>query len=192
MFYPVNINLDNMNIIIIGGGKVAFRKCKNFIEFEKRVTVVAPELNESFGEIIDKVEIIRDKFKIEYLDGFNIAVVATDDKNINSEIADICKSKGIMVNVVDDRGFSDFTVSSYVRRGDLLIGISTGGKSPALSARIRRELEEKYDDNFVEYIEILGNIREKVIKKYNDKSERKAVLIKLANMSLEEIKKVKI
>ena len=190
MFYPVNINLNNMDIIIIGGGRVALRKCKNFLDFKKGVTVVSPELCDGFDEINKNIEIIEDKFRERYLEGFKIAVIATDNKEINREIAIICKKRGIIVNVVDDRELSDFTVSSYVKRGDLLIGISTGGKSPALSARIRRELEEKYDDEFEEYIDILGKLREEVIKKYEDKSERKAVLVRLSEMSLDEIKNI--
>lgn len=190
MFYPVNLNLDNMEIIIVGGGKVALRKCMNFLEFGKSVTVLAPEFDSRFLELGNKVDLINDIFKEEYIDKFDIVVAATDDKEVNEEIACICRKKSKLINVVDSRDLSDFTVSSYVKRGDLLIGISTGGKIPALSAKIRRDLEEIYDESFAEYVDLLGELREKIIKKYEDKTERKEVLKALVKLDIEELKEI--
>ncbi|MED9947570.1 precorrin-2 dehydrogenase/sirohydrochlorin ferrochelatase family protein [Peptacetobacter hiranonis] len=190
MFYPVNLNLDNMEIIIVGGGNVALRKCMNFLDFGKSVTVLAPEFDSRFLELGNKVDLINDIFKEEYIDKFDIVVAATDDKEVNEEIACICRKKSKLINVVDSRDLSDFTVSSYVKRGDLLIGISTGGKIPALSAKIRRDLEEIYDESFAEYVDLLGELREKIIKKYEDKTERKEVLKALVKLDIEELKEI--
>lgn len=190
MFYPVNLNLDNMEIIIVGGGNVALRKCMNFLDFGKSVTVLAPEFDSRFLELGNKVDLINDIFKEEYIDKFDIVVAATDDKEVNEEIACICRKKSKLINVVDSRDLSDFTVSSYVKRGDLLIGISTGGKIPALSAKIRRYLEEIYDESFAEYVDLLGELREKIIKKYEDKTERKKVLKALVELDIEELKEI--
>ena len=190
MFYPVNLNLDNMEIIIVGGGNVALRKCMNFLDFGKSVTVLAPEFDSRFLELGNKVDLINDIFKEEYIDKFDIVVAATDDKEVNEEIACICRKKSKLINVVDSRDLSDFTVSSYVKRGDLLIGISTGGKIPALSSKIRGELEEIYDESFAEYVDLLGELREKIIKKYEDKTERKEVLKALVKLDIEELKEI--
>lgn len=190
MFYPVNLNLDNMEIIIVGGGNVALRKCMNFLDFGKSVTVLAPEFDSRFLELGNKVDLINDIFKEEYIDKFDIVVAATDDKEVNEEIACICRKKSKLINVVDSRDLSDFTVSSYVKRGDLLIGISTGGKIPALSAKIRRDLEEIYDESFAEYVDLLGELREKIIKKYEDKTERKEMLKALVKLDIEELKEI--
>lgn len=190
MFYPVNLNLDNMEIIIVGGGNVALRKCMNFLDFGKSVTVLAPEFDSRFLELGNKVDLINDIFKEEYIDKFDIVVASTDDKEVNEEIACICRKKSKLINVVDSRDLSDFTVSSYVKRGDLLIGISTGGKIPALSAKIRRDLEEIYDESFAEYVDLLGELREKIIKKYEDKTERKEVLKALVKLDIEELKEI--
>ena len=190
MFYPVNLNLDNMEIIIVGGGNVALRKCMNFLDFGKSVTVLAPDFDSRFLELGNKVDLINDIFKEEYIDKFDIVVAATDDKEVNEEIACICRKKSKLINVVDSRDLSDFTVSSYVKRGDLLIGISTGGKIPALSAKIRRDLEEIYDESFAEYVDLLGELRKKFIKKYEDKTERKEVLKALVELDIEELKEI--
>lgn len=190
MFYPVNLNLDNMEIIIIGGGNVALRKCMNFLDFGKSVTVLSPKFDSRFLEIGNKVDLIEDVFKEEYIEKFDVVVAATDDKELNEEIACICRKKSKLINVVDSRDLSDFIVSSYIKRGDLLIGISTGGKIPALSAKIRKDLEEVYDESFEEYVDILGELREKIIKKYEDKAERKEALKALVELNVEELKKL--
>lgn len=192
LFYPININLDNLEIIIIGGGNIALRKCKNFLEFGKSVTILSPEFKRDFLEIEEKVDFIQDIFKEEYIDEFDMVIAATDDNETNEEIACICRKKSKFVNVVDNREFSDFITTSYLKRGDLLIGISTGGKVPALSSKIRKDLEEIYDEDFSDYVEILAKIRKKVIKKYSDKTERRKVLKSLVELELDELKNFEI
>ena len=116
-----------------------------------------------------------------------IVVAGTNNKETNKNIGIYCRKNGKLVNVVDDIELSNYTVPSYVKRGDLLISISTGGKSPSLSSKIKKEIEEKYDDSYEEYINILGEIRNKVIKKYENISERKNILNSLINLTLEEL-----
>lgn len=191
MLYPINLEIKDMKITVIGGGEVAYRKCKNFLEFCKSVRVISPEFIDNFELIKNKVDLIYDVYKEEYIKDSFIVVAATNNKEINKNIGIYCRSCGKLVNVVDDIELSNYTVPSYVKRGDLLISISTGGKSPSLSSKIKKELEEKYDDSYEEYINILGEIRQEIIKKYKNISERKIILNKLVDLSLEELKIIK-
>ena len=191
MLYPINLEIKDMKITVIGGGEVAYRKCKNFLEFCKSIRVISPEFIDNFELIKNKVDLIYDVYKEEYIKDSFIVVAATNNKEINKKIGIYCRSCGKLVNVVDDIELSNYTVPSYVKRGDLLISISTGGKSPSLSSKIKKELEEKYDDSYEEYINILGEIRQEIIKKYKNISERKIILNKLVDLSLEELKIIK-
>ncbi|MGL5312757.1 MAG: precorrin-2 dehydrogenase/sirohydrochlorin ferrochelatase family protein [Peptostreptococcaceae bacterium] len=191
MLYPINLEIKDLEITIIGGGEVAYRKCKNFLDFGKKVRVVSKDFIEMFVEIENNVELIKDGYKEEYIKSSFIVVAATNNKEINNKIGIYCRNSGKLVNVVDDIKLSNYTVPSYVKRGDLLISISTGGKSPSLSSKIKREIEDKYDDSYEEYINLLGEIRQNVIKKYNDISERKKVLNHLVNLSLNELREMK-
>ena len=150
MLYPINLNIENMKITIIGGGKVAYRKATNFLDF--------------------------------------VVVAATNNKDINHKIGVYCNQNGKLVNVVDDKKLSNFTVPSYVKRGELLISISTGGNSPSLSAKIKRELEETYDESYGEYIELLGLARKKIIEENKDIKERRKKIKALIDLSVEELK----
>lgn len=188
MLYPINLEIKDIKITIIGGGEVAYRKCKNFLDFGKSIRVVSPEFIDKFDLIKKDVELVYDRYKEEYIKDSFIVVAATNNKEINKNISIYCRNCGKLINVVDDINLSNYIVPSYIKRGDLLISISTGGKSPSLSSKIKKELEEKYDDSYEEYINILGKIRQKVIKKYENVFERKKVLNSLVNLTLEELR----
>lgn len=188
MLYPINLNIDDIKITIVGGGKVAYRKCMNFLEFNKKVRIVSKELIEEFNTIRSKIELIDDNYDEKYIKDSFIVIAATNNKEVNEKIAVYCRKHGKLVNVVDNQELCNFTVPSYVKRGDLLLSVSTGGKSPSLSAKIRRQLEEEYDDSYEEYINILGKAREKVIKDVYDINERRKILKNIVNLNLEELK----
>ncbi|EQE82961.1 precorrin-2 dehydrogenase/sirohydrochlorin ferrochelatase family protein [Clostridioides difficile] len=189
MLYPINLKLDELDVVIIGGGEVAYRKCKNFLEFNKNVTIVSKQILNKFYDLKGNIKIIKDDYKEIYIKDASVIIAATNNRELNMEIGLYCRAKNKLVNVVDNIEISNFTVPSYIKRGDLLISVSTGGKSPSLSSKIKKEIEEKYTEDYEEYLNVLGDIRKKVIKKYEDKSKRKDVLNMLITLDLEELKK---
>ncbi|AXU29463.1 siroheme synthase [Clostridium sp. HMSC19D02] len=189
MLYPINLKLDELDVVIIGGGEVAYRKCKNFLEFNKNVTIVSKQILNKFYDLKGNIKIIKDDYKEIYIKDASVIIAATNNRELNMEIGLYCRAKNKLVNVVDNIEISNFTVPSYIKRGDLLISVSTGGKSPSLSSKIKKEIEERYTEDYEEYLNVLGDIRKKVIKKYEDKSKRKDVLNMLITLDLEELKK---
>ena len=189
MLYPINLKLDELDVVIIGGGEVAYRKCKNFLEFNKNVTIVSNQILNKFYDLKGNIKIIKDDYKEIYIKDASVIIAATNNRELNMEIGLYCRAKNKLVNVVDNIEISNFTVPSYIKRGDLLISVSTGGKSPSLSSKIKKEIEERYTEDYEEYLNVLGDIRKKVIKKYEDKSKRKDVLNMLVTLDLEELKK---
>ncbi|MCC0645950.1 MULTISPECIES: bifunctional precorrin-2 dehydrogenase/sirohydrochlorin ferrochelatase [unclassified Clostridioides] len=189
MLYPINLKLDDLDVVIIGGGEVAYRKCKNFLDFNKSVTVVSKHILNKFYDLEGNINIIKDNYKEEYIESSSVIIAATDNRALNLEIGLYCRENKKLVNVVDNVKISNFTIPSYVKRGDLLISVSTGGKSPSLSSKIKKELEEKYTEDYEEYLNVLGEIRKEVIKKYQDKNKRKSILNMLIALDLDELKK---
>lgn len=190
MFYPINLQIDKFKIVIIGGGEVAYRKCKNFLNFGKRIEVVSPQFLEEFYDLEKNkdIKLIKDVYKEEYiLDSF-IVVAATNNKELNESIGKYCNLNNKLVNVVDNIELSNYIVPSYIKRGDLLLSVSTGGKSPSLSKKIRLELEDRYDDSYEEYINLLGVVRNKIIKKYDDINIRRRLIKNLISLNLDELK----
>lgn len=191
MYYPLMININNKNIAVIGGGKVAFRKTKKLLEFGACVTVISPHILEKFNslkfEFNNKIEIIEDYFKSTYIENVYLVIGATSDRNVNKEISDYCKNKKILCNIVDNIKESDFIVPSTIKRGDLVISVSTMGKSPMLSSKIRKELEKKYTDVYEDYIFLLGEARNIILKKFNNE-EKKKMLQMIINMDIDKLK----
>lgn len=190
MFYPINIKIDNMKIVIIGGGKVAYRKCMNFLAFDKCIEVVSEDFTNDFYHIEGKIKIIKDTYDEKYIRDAFIVIAATNNKEINNKIGSYCRNHGKLVNVIDNIDLSNFTVPSYVKRGDLLLSVSTGGKSPSLSSKIRQELEDAYDESYKEYVNLLGEAREQIIKNTKDIDERRNKIKNLLNLELDHLKEL--
>ena len=191
MYYPINLKIDDMKVVIVGGGKIAYRKCTNFLAFSKKVVIISKDFIDEFENIKDEVEIIENDYDEKYIKDAFVVVAATNNKNVNHEIGIYCRQHGKLVNVVDDSSLSNFTVPSFVKRGDLLLSISTGGKSPSLSAKIRQDLEKIYDEDYEEYVNLLGEARQKIIRDVEDVNERKIKLNILLNLTIEDLKEIK-
>lgn len=189
MNYPIMVNLDYKEITIIGGGKIAYRKAKNFSDFGYKVKVISLDFNEKFKDIESKIELIRDEYKEEYIENSFIVVAATNNRDINKSIGMYCAEKNKLVNVVDDPTLSSYIVPATIKRGDLIIGVSTSGKSPSLASKIKKDLERVYDDSYEEYIQLLGELRDEILKKYDDPVKKKQLLNEIINLNMEELKK---
>lgn len=188
MHFPFMIDLLGKKIVIIGGGKVAFRKCELFLSFEAELCVVSPTLCADFSALEGKFIHIRDSYARAYLRGAFTVIAATDSRAVNEEVYRDCVKRNIPVNVVDSPELCSFYVPAIARRGRLTIGVSTGGKSPALASKIRKELEARYGDEYAEKLELLGQLRLTVKNEIEDEDERHAVLTAAVEMSCQEIR----
>jgi precorrin-2 dehydrogenase/sirohydrochlorin ferrochelatase len=118
-----------------------------------------------------------------------LVIAATNNRTINHQVSVWCENNHVLVNVVDSRDESSFTVNSAVRRGDLLIAISTGGASPAVSKAIRMRLEEMFGEEYAVMLEIMADAREKAMDSIADEKKRRAFLQQLAQMNLQDVLK---
>lgn len=162
-YYPVMLNIEGKRCLVVGGGSVAHRKVLSLLECGAIVTVIAPEVNESILKLWEesRIRLIRRNYIKSDLRGYFIVVAASDDRDVNKLIAEEAGAEGVPVNVVDSRELSSFIMPSVIRRGDLTVAISTGGKSPLLSKMLRQKLEE-----------ILPAECERLLKKLEEARER--------------------
>lgn len=181
--FPAFINLEGKNCLIIGGGKVAERKIANLFSYNTRIRVVSPDVTENIKKWGEEglITLALREFAREDLDGIFMVFAATNDSNLNREIAKLCRERGILLNAVDDPLNCDFYVPSVVRRDSLVIAVSTEGKSPLLARKIRQELENFIPEGYGWYVELLGEIREKVKQRVGDINAREAIFRQLVN-----------
>jgi len=184
--YPVGLVLKGKRCVVVGGGQVAARKARSFVETGASVAVISPEICAELGSL-EGVETFRREFTGTDLDGTFLVVGATDSIEVNSQVAAEAERRGILVNIVDEPALCNFYVSATVNRGDLCIGISTGGTSPALAKKLREELELRYGAEYEVLTRLLGEYREKVRRSVNDTAKRAAILTRLAGAGLETV-----
>jgi precorrin-2 dehydrogenase/sirohydrochlorin ferrochelatase len=181
------INIKDKIISVVGGGAVALRKVNTLLQYKASIKVISPEFVEDFKCISDKVTLIKEYYSEALISDSFIVVAATSSREINKSIAEFCRESKILCNIADDLELSDFIVPSSIKRGDLVISVSTNGKSPALASKIKKELEEKYGEDYETYINILGDIRVLLQEKCHDVSLRKKILNEILYLSYEEL-----
>jgi len=160
-YYPIFLNIRGRKCLVVGGGKVALRKVKTLLEHGANVEVVSMELCPELSKLAEEGKIrarVR-SYKSEDLKGALIAIAATANVETNERVSADARKQGVLINVVDVPEHSDFIVPSSLTRGDLIIAISTSGKSPALARKIRTELEIKFGDEYAKLAEIISEVR---------------------------------
>ncbi len=186
-YYPIMMDLTDKPCLVVGGGKVALRKVKSLLEAGARVTLISPEIDKELAE--SGIEILQRSFEPGDTLAFKLVFAATDSRELNARISEEAAGAGIPVNVVDDPELCSFIVPAVVRRSDLVISVSTGGKSPALAKKIRKELEEIYGREYSILVDLLGEIRELVKEKYDTQNDRERVFNKLLESGIDELLK---
>ena len=184
--YSVSLNLEETPCLVVGGGAVALRKVESLIAAGARVKVVSPEVAPEI-EALEEVEIARRKFRLDDLPGRFLVISATDDREVNEKVAGEARRRGILVNVVDVPDLCNFFVNSQVRRGDLTISVSTGGASPALAKRIRKELERQYGEEYADFLSLMRGYRPTIIREVTDPERRSRVFKALAAARIEDV-----
>ena len=153
--------------MVIGGGKVALRKVKALLEHGARVQVISPDPCLELSQLAKNgtLELLPRDYSWGDLEDAFVVVAATDDSSINKRVAEEARKRGVLVNVVDDPEKSDFIMPSYLRRGDITIAVSTGGRSPTLARKIRTRLEENFGAEYASLALLVGDIRSDLRKR---------------------------
>jgi len=163
-YYPLFLDTSGRRCVVVGGGHVAFRKVKPLLECGASVTVVSPEVCSEMQDLAEAhgVRLVLRGYQVEDLAGALVVIAATDDPVVNSRVSEEARGRGVLVNVVDDMHESTFIAPSYLRRGNLTVAISTGGRSPALARRIREKLEAELGEEYSHLSELLGEVRDEM------------------------------
>jgi len=174
-YYPIALDVTGRPCLVIGGGEVALRKAQALTEAGARVTVISPEIDSRIEDCA-RVEVVRRVFEPGDTEGFALVFAATGDREVNARVSAEAAANSIPVNVVDDPELCTFIVPAVVRRGDLMIAVTTSGKGPGLSKRIRRKLEDVIGEEYGPYVALLGDLRERVRELYSTQPEREAAI----------------
>jgi precorrin-2 dehydrogenase/sirohydrochlorin ferrochelatase len=166
-YYPIFVDLGGQKVLVVGGGKVAQRKIDILLECGASVNIISKKMTRVLQGYIqeEKVRFHGHEFNEDALQGAFLVIAATDDPILNSRIGTLAKDKGILVNVVDQPNDCNFIVPSLIKRGDLLIAVSTSGKSPALAKKIRETLSDQFGTEHERFLILMGRLRKDILVK---------------------------
>lgn len=161
-YFPVFIESKDKRCVIIGGGRVAYRKFQTLIQYDFSITVIAPAVCDTFVEEEKQKRFVLLQRKIEKkdLEGADLVIVATDQPELNHKIVQVCKKQKILVNSVTNGEEGNFMFPALVKRDNISVGINTAGKSPVFSQYIKEKIQAVLPEWYGELNEQLGELRQ--------------------------------
>src|SRR5882757_7911551 len=180
--FPMFLKLSARPCLVVGAGTIAESKIASLLGAGGRLRVVAPEATPQvrFLAHSNAIEWHQRPFQPDDLAGTFLVVAATSSTELHERIFALASQHGVLCNIVDVPPLCDFYYPSVVQRGALQIAISTGGQSPALAQRLRKQLEEQFGPEYEDWLVQLGEARDKLFATDMEPEERKRRLHELA------------
>ncbi len=182
--YPVNLKVDGRPCTVIGGGRVALRKVESLLECGAGVKLVSPFIDEGFEALHGRFEHVARPYRWGDLEGSFLVIAATDDDTTNRAVEEEAHARHLLLNVVDKPEQCNFFVPATIRRGELMLTMSTGGELPALAKRLRLQLEEEFPQEWSQALVLLGKARRRVLAQFTDERRKQECLGELAGLDL--------
>ena len=181
-YFPFYIDIENKNILVVGGGTVALRKIEKLLPFKPNITVVSPKISIEILRL--NVNTINREFADGDLENVFCVISATDNEQANSHIFELCKEKNILVNTVDDKEKCGFIFSALVQKNSVTVGITTSGKSPIYAKYLKEQFLNMLENTNSDTAETLWQYREYIKENTADEEVRKKVFSALMSMCL--------
>lgn len=187
-YYPVNLDIQKKNCLVVGGGPVGTRKVKTLLDCGAKVTLVSPFATEKLEKMAEDQKIIWHKrsYAASDLDGKFLVIGATDDEELNMQISRDAGKLDKLCNIADRPEVCNFILPAIVQKDDLIIAISTSGQSPAFAKKLRKELDKQFGDEYAAFLKIMGAVRKKLLSETHEHEAHKPIFEKLIHSNLLE------
>ena len=188
-YYPIYVELHEQPCIVIGGGKIAEGKVEGLLTAGAQVKIISPSLTSHLHTLVEqnKVAYISRTYQHGDLADAFMVICATDQTEINHQVWQEASANRQLVNVVDDTPRCNFIAPAILRKGDLNIAISTGGKAPALAVRLKERLQKEIGPQYERFLELSGQLREPLARNIPDFETRKKLWYELVDSDILEL-----
>lgn len=178
-FVPLLLLSEKQDILVVGGGKASEIKVRGLMESGSRITVVSPAVTDYLKERSSEgsISLISRNFSVSDLDNRTIVIASTSDTDLNSRIGELCKRKGILFSSVSSWEEGDFIIPANIRKGPLIVSVSTSGNFPKFAGRIRDLVSESINKHAGELLMQMGRLRENAISTLNGSKRSEALEI---------------
>lgn len=184
--FPMFVDLKDKRCVVVGGGNVASRKIEAMLAFGPGITVISTGVSSEIAELENKgrVKVVLREYKEGDIIGASVVIAASDNEAVNEKVYNDCIQRGIMVNTVDDPDKCTFIFPALVRRKDLVVGISTSGRYPSMSGRLRKDIEALVPGYWGDVLDVVSSFREKAKSQIKSMEKRKIVLAEIMEEAL--------
>ncbi|HRZ14282.1 MAG TPA: bifunctional precorrin-2 dehydrogenase/sirohydrochlorin ferrochelatase [Candidatus Omnitrophota bacterium] len=185
-YYPVLLDIRKKTCCVIGGGQIAERKARSLLTAGAAVTVISPAVTAGIAALAAQRRLRwkRCGYRRAALKGCVLAIAATDRQEVNRAVSQDAGRLGILANIVDVPSLSSFIVPAVAHRDGLIIAVSTSGKAPALSRRIKSDIEKQYIGRYARVMKTVETARRQLKKNVTSFRQRKKKLVSLVNSLL--------
>jgi len=174
-YYPVNLDIKGRSCLVVGGGAVGLRKVKTLLSCGARVTVVSPELTPGLTELVENGAVTWHGrgYRNSDLEGAFLVIGATDDEILNEQVSRDAGRLNLLCNIADRPAACNFILPAIIERGDLVIAVSTSGRSPAFAKQLRKDLEKQFGEEYTKLLQLMGVIRDKLLAETHEPEAHK-------------------
>lgn len=185
-YYPIQLDIRGRNCLVVGGGGVGTRKATSLLSCSARVTVVSPEASKELRSLAARgaLTLIQRAYDPADLQGMFLVIGATDDEELNRRISADAERLNLLCNIADRPEKCNFILPAVVQRGDLVITVSTSGQSPALSKKLRQDLQAQFGNEYALLLDLLGAIRKRLLAEEHAPEEHKPIFERLVHSDL--------
>lgn len=187
-YYPVNLDINKKRCVVVGGGSVGTRKVRTLMECGAEVSVVSPVASDRLRQLAEESKIVLHlrRYSSSDLDGAFLVIGATDDEELNSRISKDAEKLGMLCNIADRPEVCNFILPSIIKKGDLVLAISTSGQSPAFAKKLRKKLEKEFGDEYAIFLELMGAVRKKLLAEAHEPEAHKPIFEELIRSPIME------
>ncbi len=181
-YFPFMMDICNKSCLIVGGGKIALHKANILLGFEANIVVVSPVFEKEFFPLEkgqERIYLREREFLEQDLDGMDFAVAATGSKELNLQISNLCREKGLPVNAVDQKEACSFYFPAMIQDHDILVAISSGGQSPAAVSYLKEKLVSAVPGYYGKMTELAGQYRQYILNNVSSAKRRKEIFYQL-------------
>ncbi len=188
-YYPLFLDVTRKLCLVVGGGRVAERKVRSLLACGAKVRVVSPRATKGIRKLYEtgRIEVKSRAYHVADLDGAALVFAATNDGPVNQKVSEDARKRKVPVNVADSPDLCDFIVPAVVRRGPVVIAISTSGALPILARRLREEIEERLSEDYARCAVKVGRLRKLLMERVGERKKRQKILKELSKRDISEI-----
>jgi len=197
-YYPIFLDIKGRSCLVVGGGDVGTRKVEMLLECGASVTVISIDATEALLRLAKGQSITLElrAYRSLDLEGRFLVIGATNDEQLNQQLSLDAEKQNMLCNIADRPAACNFILPAIVQQGDLVMAISTSGKSPAFAKKLRKDLERQYNEAYAVFLNLMGAIRSRLLMEKHAPEQHKPlfqqiiqsdIILWIQNRQFEEI-----